>query len=240
MEVVISGFSQVGVYNIGMKILLVEDDEKISASVKKGLELEGMVVDVAFDGEEGLDMALGGEYGVIVLDVMLPKMDGMEVCEEIRKEGVDTPLLILTARSGVEYRVRGLNLGADDYLPKPFAFAELVARVRALGRRSEKFDKNVLQVGELKLDVERLVVSRSGKEIVLSRREFNLLEFLMRNKGMVMSKEQIISKVWPYDTDVLPNTVEVYVGYLRNKVDKSFEGGLIKTVRGFGYKLEED
>lgn len=223
-----------------MKILVVEDEHRIASYVKRGLELKGHVVDVAYDGEEGFDMASSDDYGVIVLDRMLPKIDGVEVCRGLRKERVHTPILMLTAKNMVEDRVEGLEAGADDYLGKPFAFGELLARVKALSRRPKKQTEEVLQVVDLELDGGKLEVKRGGKRIELSRREFSLLEYLMRNKGRVMSSEQIVNQVWPYDSEVLPNTAQVYVGYLRKKIDKAFPKAkpLIRTVKGFGYMLE--
>ena len=223
-----------------MKVLVVEDDKKIALAIKRGLEQEGMVVDVRYDGESGYDLAASGEYEVLVLDLMLPKMDGVTVCRSLREDGVGMPVLMLTAKGRVRDRVTGLNCGADDYLVKPFAFAELVARVRALVRRPQKNQGVVLQVGNLKLDMARLKVERADREIKLTKRELAMLEFLMRNMGQVLTKDQIISRVWEYDSEVLPNTVEVYMKYLREKVDKPFDGpNLLKTVRGFGYKIED-
>jgi len=220
----------------------VEDEHRIANSIKKGLEQESFAVDVAYDGEEGFDLASGEDYDVIILDLMLPKMDGLELCRRLRKEeNVHTPIIILTAKGAVGDKVSGLNLGADDYLPKPFAFVELLARVRALARRPKQVLNPVLVVGNLNLNPQTLEVERSGREIHLSRKEFSLLEFMMRNKGKVLTKDQMISHVWNYDADVLPNTVEVYIGYLRNKVDVPFkrEARMIKTVRGFGYVISD-
>lgn len=224
---------------IVMKVLVVEDEHRIANSIKKGLLQESFVVDLAFDGESGLDLALGEEYDVIVLDLMLPKMDGMEVCKNLRQEGNHAPVLMLTAKGEIEDRVVGLNAGADDYLAKPFAFSELVARIRALSRRPKKTIGSVLELADLSLDTVNLKVTRGGKEIGLSKKEFILLEYMVRHKGKILSKDQITAHVWDYDADILPNTVEVYIGYLRNKIDKPFvKKHLIKTVRGFGYKIE--
>lgn len=224
---------------IVMKVLVVEDEHRIASSIKKGLLQESFVVDLAFDGESGLDLALGEEYDVIVLDLMLPKMDGMEVCKNLRQEGNHAPVLMLTAKGEIEDRVVGLNAGADDYLAKPFAFSELVARIRALSRRPKKTIGSVLELADLSLDTVNLKVTRGGKEIGLSKKEFILLEYMVRHKGKILSKDQITAHVWDYDADILPNTVEVYIGYLRNKIDKPFvKKHLIKTVRGFGYKIE--
>ena len=223
-----------------MKILVVEDEHRIANSIKKGLEQEGCVVDVAYDGETGFDLASTGDYEVIVLDLMLPKMNGIEICEKLREEEkVQTPVLMLTARGELEDKVKGFKAGADDYLVKPFAFVELLARVRALSKRPKNSLGEVLKVGELSLDRGKFEAKRGERKIELSKKEFGLLEYLMRNVGKVMSKDQIINQVWSYEADVLPNTVEVYMGYLRKKIDKKEEKPLLKTKRGFGYKIEE-
>jgi DNA-binding response OmpR family regulator len=217
-----------------MRILVVEDEHKIANSIKRGFEQESWATDVAYDGEEGFDMASSEEYDVIVLDLMLPKMDGMEICRKLRAEENHTPILILTARGELADKVSGLNTGADDYLVKPFAFEELLARVRALSRRPKEGIGTILKVGNLELDVNSFEVKNGNKIIELSRKEFALLEYLMRNAGKVVSKENIIAHVWDYESDILPNTVEVFIGYLRDKIG----GNFIKTVRGFGYKIE--
>ena len=217
-----------------MKILVVEDEHKIANSMKRGFEQENWVTDVAYDGEEGYDLASTEEYDVIVLDLMLPKMDGVEVCKKLRQEEVHTPILMLTAKGEIADRVGGLNNGADDYMVKPFAFEELLARIKALSRRPRKVDSRVLSIDELTLDPDKFEVKFKGRGVDLSRKEFALLEYLMRNAGKVVSKENIIAHVWDYEADILPNTVEVFIGYLRNKVG----GNLIKTIRGFGYKVE--
>lgn len=218
-----------------------EDEERIGEYIKKGLEMKSFSVDLVQDGESGLDMAISEEYEVIILDRMLPELDGMEVCRRLRAEGVETPVLMLTARTQVEDRVEGLECGADDYLGKPFEFGELVARVRALLRRPKINVGVKLQVGSLELNTNNGEVKRAGKKVVLTRKEFALLEFLMRHKGRVFDKEQLTEKVWSFDSDVLPNTAQVYMGYLRNKIDRAFprETPLLHTVRGFGYKMEE-
>lgn len=226
-----------------MKILIVEDEEKIAKSLKKGLEQENYVVDVAFDGEDGYDLASSESYDLIILDLMLPKMDGLTICKKLRDEDkVSSPILMLTARSSVDDRVKGLNLGADDYLPKPFSFEELLARVRALGRRPKKVvSDNIIKVGDLTLNIQTFEVKRANKLIKLSRKEFTLLEYLMENKGKIVSKDTLMENVWEYESDILPNTVEVYIGYLRKKIDGPFKNKstMIHTVRGFGYKLSE-
>ncbi len=224
-----------------MRVLVVEDEYKIANSIKRGLEQENFTVDVVYDGIEGYDMASSEEYDLIILDLMLPGMDGLEICEKLRKEKVFTPILILTAKGSISDKVEGLNKGADDYLVKPFAFEELLARVRALIRRPVEQLGNKLKVEDLELDPVNFQVKRGIKEIVLSRKEFSLLEYLIRNKGRIISKDQIIAHVWNYDSDVLPNTVEVYIGYLRKKIDGAFpkRKPLIQTIRGFGYRIGE-
>ncbi len=217
-----------------MRILVVEDEHKIGSSIKRGLEQEGYAVDLAFDGEEGYDMATSESYSVIVLDLMLPKMDGMTVCKKLRNDGNHTPILILTAKGEITDKVDGLNSGADDYLVKPFAFAELVARIKALSRRPKQDLGTNLKAGELTLDTVNYSVKKRDQEISLSKKEFSLLEYLLRHKGKVVTKEQIMQSVWDYEADILPNTVEVFIGYLRNKIGKE----LIQTIRGFGYKVE--
>ncbi len=217
-----------------MRILVVEDEHKIANSIKRGLEQEGYAVDVAYDGEEGYDLASSESYGVIILDLMLPKMDGISVCKKIRSEENHAPILILTARGELDDKVEGLNSGADDYLVKPFAFAELIARIKALSRRPKEGLGTVLTSDDLTLDTVNFSVKKAGHEIALSKKEFSLLEYLLRHKGKVVSKEQIIQSVWDYEADILPNTVEVFIGYLRNKIGSD----VIKTIRGFGYKIE--
>lgn len=220
-----------------MKILLVEDEHRIAQSIKKGLEQERMAVDVAYDGIEGYDLAIDEEYDLIILDLMLPGMSGLEICNKLRQNKKQSPILILTARGQVEDKVEGLNMGADDYLTKPFAFEELLARIRALVRRPQNIDENILTVDELSMNISSFRVIRDKKEIKLSSKEYSLLEFLMRHPKQILSKEQIMNHVWSYETDILPNTIEVYIRNLRNKIDKGFAYPLIQTVRGFGYKI---
>ena len=220
-----------------MKILLVEDEHRIAQSIKKGLEQERMAVDVAYDGIEGYDLAIDEKYDLIILDLMLPGMSGLEICSKLRQNKKQTPILILTARGQIEDKVDGLNKGADDYLTKPFAFEELLARIRALVRRPQSISKELLIVDDLSMDTNSFEVIRNKKEIKLSSKEYALLEFLMRHPKQILSKEQIMNHVWSYETDILPNTVEVYIRNLRNKIDKGFDYPLIQTVRGFGYKL---
>ncbi|PJE67814.1 DNA-binding response regulator [Candidatus Shapirobacteria bacterium CG10_big_fil_rev_8_21_14_0_10_40_9] len=220
-----------------MRILVIEDEHKIANSIKKGLEQESYAVDVAYDGETGFDLASSEDYDVIVLDLLLPKMDGVKLCRKLRKEeNIHTPILILTAKGELEDKVEGLNSGADDYLVKPFAFSELLARIKALTRRPKQALDNVLSCDDLTLNTLTFEVKRAGRQIKLSRKEFALLEYLMRHQDKTLSKEQITSHVWDYEADILPNTVEVYMGYLRKKLVKP---NLIQTIRGFGYRIGE-
>lgn len=216
---------------------MVEDEHKIANSIKKGLEQESYAVDVAYTGNDGYDLAASESYDLLILDVMLPEVSGVEICQKLRASNVHTPILMLTARGQISDKVEGLNSGADDYLTKPFAFEELLARVKALGRRPKNSTGSVYKVSDLTLNTISYEVFRGGKKINLSSKEFAFLEYLMRNVNQVLSKEQIIEHVWDYDSDVLPNTVEVFIGYLRNKIGKP---DLIKTVRGFGYKIGGD
>ena len=222
-----------------MRILIIEDEHKIAQAIKRGLEQETYAVDLAYDGKRGLEMALSGDYDVIVMDLMLPEIDGLVLCQELRDEKIHTPILMLTAKGSLEDKVIGLNLGADDYLVKPFAFEELLARIKALTRRPQKQRGLVLAIKDLTLNTVTYEVKRDGQQLELSRKEYAVLEYLMRHPGRVLSKDQIINQVWNYDSEVLPNTVEVYIGYLRNKVDKIFKNrpALLQTVRGFGYKI---
>lgn len=222
-----------------MRILLVEDDTAIARSLKEGLEDESYAVDVANDGSEGYRTAAADDYDVIILDIMLPEMNGYEVCRALRNDGNKTPILMLTARDAERDIVEGLDTGADDYLAKPFSFDVLLARIRALLRRPNEKLEEILQVGDLKLDPSSKKVTRASQEISLTAKEYSVLEYLMRNKGKVLSKEQIISHVWDFDADVLPNNVELFIMFLRRKIDKPFKSKLIHTVSGFGYKLEE-
>ena len=222
-----------------MKILVVEDEHLIATSIKKGLEQEKYVVDVAFDGLTGYDLASSGDYDLIILDLMLPKMDGLSVCRRIRQEKNHTPILMLTAKSQLEDKVIGLDSGADDYLTKPFAFEELLAHIRALARRPQSTVNEILSFSDLTFNLSTLEVSRQGKNIKLSGKEYALLECLMRHPRQVLSKDQLIKHVWSYESNILPNTVEVYIRNLRQKIDKNYKVKLIKTVRGFGYKISD-
>lgn len=225
-----------------MKILVVEDEHKIANSIKQGLEQEHYIVDVVYDGTEGFDLASTEEYDLIILDRLLPGMDGMELCKRLREGGKHTPILMLTAKVQVQDKVEGLTLGADDYMTKPFAFEELLARIKALARRPKTVKENKLSVVDLTLDTDSYEVKRGDRQITLSAKEFALLAYLMHHANKTLSKEQIINHVWNYDASILPNTVEVFIGYLRSKIDRPFpkKSKLIHTVRGFGYKIGEE
>lgn len=222
-----------------MRILVVEDEHRIASSIKKGLEQEHYAADVAYNGTDGYDLAASEDYDLIILDLMLPGLDGLEICRQLRKNNIHTPILILTAKSQIEDRVKGLDDGADDYLTKPFSFEELLARVRALSRRPRQSLDPVLTVVDLELDTRSFQVKRHDHAIQLSGKEFALLEYLLRHPHQILKKDQIIAHVWDYESDILPNTVEVYIGNLRKKIDLPFKNlpPLIHTVRGFGYKI---
>jgi len=223
-----------------MHILIVEDEKRLAALLRRVLSEERHVVDVANDGLAGHDLATSGTYDLVILDLMLPGMSGVEICRQMRQVGVETPVLMLTARGAVEDRVAGLKTGADDYLIKPFAMEELLARVEALLRRRAKGLEagQQLQVADLTLDLVRHEARRGESVIELTAKEFALLEYLMRNAGQVLSRTQIIDHVWRYDLDALSNVVDIYIHYLRDKVDRNHQRPLIKTVRGVGYKIE--
>jgi DNA-binding response OmpR family regulator len=225
-----------------VKILIVEDEHKIANLLKQGFEQERFAVDIAYDGTSGYDYASSEPYDVIILDRLLPGMNGLELCKKLRENKNHTPILMLTAKVQVSDRVEGLNSGADDYLTKPFAFEELLARIKALARRPKTTMGNILQVGDLSLNTDTYEIKRGKEKITLSSKEFALLEYLMRHQNKTLTKEQIINHVWSYDANILPNTVEVFIGYLRNKIDRPFKDkkNLIYTVRGFGYKIEGD
>ncbi len=222
-----------------MRILVIEDEHKIANSIKKGLEQELYVTDVTYTGNDGYDLAAGEDYDLIILDILLPGLDGITICKKLRNKQIHTPIILLTARGQIGDKVEGLNAGADDYLVKPFAFEELLARIKALTRRPRKNLGSVLSVSDLTLNTLTYEVKRGNKTIKLSSREFSLLEYLMRHPNQTLTKDQIINHVWNYEADILPNTVEVYIGYLRNKIDRIFPDNppIIKTIRGFGYKI---
>lgn len=222
-----------------MRVLIIEDEHRIANSIKKGLEQERFAVDVAYNGLDGFDLASTESYDVIILDIMLPDKDGFTICKELREKNVQVPILMLTAKGQLQDKVSGLNYGADDYLTKPFAFEELLARLHALMRRPQPVQKSILHAGNLTIDTTLFSVERDGRQIQLSAKEFSLLEYLIRHTNTILTKEQIISHVWDYDADILPNTIEVYIRNLRKKIDNPFPASqpLIHTVRGFGYKI---
>ncbi|MFN8515935.1 MAG: response regulator transcription factor [Thermomicrobiales bacterium] len=223
-----------------MDVLVVEDDPRVARLVERALREAGHRAETSPDGADGLTRAQTGAFDVVVLDVMLPEIDGLTVCRTMRQQGVRTPVLLLTARDAVPDRVRGLDAGADDYLVKPFALEELLARVRALGRRvSDGNAAGTLKIGDLVLDLATHEAWRGGRAIQLTAKEFALLRYLMRHAGRILTKAQITDHVWGYDSDAASNVVEIYVHYLRDKVDRGFARPLIRTVRGFGYMMKE-
>jgi heavy metal response regulator len=223
-----------------MRILVVEDEKKVASFIKKGLEEEHYAVDIAYDGEEGLVLADINEYDLILLDIMLPKLDGMEVLRRIRGNGSGVPILMLTAKDAVEDIVSGLDSGSDDYLTKPFSFAELVARVRALLRRKTKEKTDLLTIDDLILSTSTHRVKRGGREIELTAKEYALLEYFMRNPNRILTRTLITEHVWDYHFDPSTNVVDVYVNYLRKKIDQGFEKKLIHTIRGSGYMIKDE
>jgi len=223
-----------------MKILVVEDEKRVTQFIQKGLKEEGHAVDVAYDGEEGGFLAEVNDYDLIILDLMLPKKNGIAMCREIRERGVVTPVLMLTARDSIEDKVRGLDAGADDYLVKPFAFKELLARVRALLRRRSEVKTPTLKIADLELDPISRRVTRSGKPIRLTTKEYSLLEYMLRNPGRVLSRTLIGEHVWDMNFDPESNVIDVYVSHLRSKVDRGFDLSLIHTLRGQGYLLSDE
>lgn len=225
---------------LNMRLLIVEDEPTIANFIRQGLSEAGYAVDVACNGEEGLDYSLAAEYDVLILDIMLPKLDGIQLLRRLRREGHKTPCLMLTARDTVDSRVEGLDAGADDYLVKPFAFPELLARVRALLRRPPLQTGTILQMADLQMDTARHLVERNGRLIELSPREYAVLEYLMRHPNQVLSRTQIGEHVWNFDFYNESNVVDVYVGYLRRKIDQPGEASLIHTVRGVGYCLRDE
>jgi two-component system OmpR family response regulator len=224
----------------GMRILVVEDELKMANLLRRGLVEEGHAVDVARTGDDAVWMAQAAEYDAIVLDLMLPGIDGIEVCRRIRDDGVWAPVLMLTARDGVEDRVTGLDAGADDYLPKPFSFAELLARLRALARRGAVERPAVLEVGDLRLDPATREAWRADTPIHLSAKEFALLETLMRRPGQVLTRYQLLEHAWDYAYENRSNVIDVYIRYLRDKIDRPFGRDSLETVRGVGYRLRRD
>ncbi len=222
-----------------MQILVVEDEKKVASFIQRGLEEEGFTVDVAYDGEEGVSKATAKSYDLVLMDVMLPKKDGLAAIKDIRAQKITTPVLCLTARDSVDDKVSGLDTGADDYLAKPFAFAELVARCRALIRRGSKDRGAEIFFADLRLDPVAHKVWRGDSEIDLTSKEYALMEYFMRNPNRVLTRTMIAENVWDYTFDSFTNIIDVYVNYLRNKVDRNFDVKLIHTVRGQGYMLKE-
>lgn len=223
-----------------MRILIVEDEKKMASFIERGLREEGYAVDVAYDGEKGWELAFANDYDALILDLMLPKMSGFELCSRVRKAGKKTTILMLTARDSVEDKIKGLDMGADDYLTKPFAFDELLARLRALLRRPRGHEeKTQLKAGNLEMDLIGRRVTVGKEEISLSQKEFSLLEFLIRNRGKVVSRTQIAEHVWDMHFDPMSNTIDVFINFLRKKIDLEREKSRIETVRGAGYRLSE-
>jgi heavy metal response regulator len=220
-----------------MRILVIEDQPKIAGFIKRGLREEGYTVDVAYDGEEGFSLATTQDYDLIILDLMIPKIGGLDLCRQLRAHKITTPILILTVKDRVEDKVAGLDAGADDYLTKPFAFEELLARCRALLRRQKALPPTRLEVGDLVLDLVQHRVSRSGQEINLTPKEFALLEYLMRNEGCVVTRTMIAEHIWDMNFDSFTNVIDVYINRLRNKIDRERDKPIIQTIRGRGYIL---
>ncbi len=221
-----------------MRLLVVEDEQKVASFIQQGLTEEGHAVDLAPDGDMGLAMALDRVHDLIVLDISLPKKDGIDVLKTVRQAGIKTPILLLTVRANIEDKVLGLDAGADDYLTKPFAFEELVARIRALLRRRSDAAPPLLQVADITLDPARRTVTRDGEPIELTPREFTLLDYFMRNPGRVLTRTMIAEHVWDYNFDTSTNVIDVYINYLRKKIDTDREPKLLRTVRGVGYVLQ--
>ncbi|MBN2144761.1 MAG: response regulator transcription factor [Candidatus Aureabacteria bacterium] len=223
-----------------MRILVIEDELKVAGFIKRGLKEEGYAVDIASDGEEGHYYATTNDYDLIILDLMLPKMDGLTLCQELRKDNISIPIIILTAKDTVKDKVTGLDTGADDYLTKPFAFEELQARIRALLRKKNHQASTILQAADLTLNTVTHKAARSGREIPLTTKEYSLLEYLMRNADSVVTRTMISEHVWDINFDTFTNVIDVYINYLRNKIDKGHKKKLIHTLRGRGYILKKD
>ena len=221
-----------------MRILIVEDEKKVAAFIKKGLEEETYAVDIATDGEEGLYLGEQNQYDLIILDLMLPKINGLDILSSLRSQNIETPILLLTAKDSVEDKVEGLNQGADDYLTKPFAFSELLARIRVLLRRGKAESKTILEIADLTLNLVSHKVSRGNEEIELTGKEYSLLEYFMRNQEKVLTRTMIAEHVWDYNFDTFTNVIDVYVNHLRKKIDKNFSTKLLHTLRGVGYVMK--
>ena len=221
-----------------MRILIVEDEKKVAAFIKKGLEEETYAVDIATDGEEGLYLGEQNQYDLIILDLMLPKINGLDILSSLRSQNIETPILLLTAKDSVEDKVEGLNQGADDYLTKPFAFSELLARIRVLLRRGKAESKTILEIADLTLNLVSHKVSRRNEEIELTGKEYSLLEYFMRNQEKVLTRTMIAEHVWDYNFDTFTNVIDVYVNHLRKKIDKNFSTKLLHTLRGVGYVMK--
>ena len=221
-----------------MRILIVEDEKKVAAFIKKGLEEETYAVDIAMDGEEGLHLGEQNQYDLIILDLMLPKINGLEILSILRSKKIETPILLLTAKDSVDDKVEGLNQGADDYLTKPFAFSELLARIRVLLRRGKAETKTTLEIADLPLNLVSHKVNRGNEEIELTGKEYSLLEYFMRNQEKVLTRTMIAEHVWDYNFDTFTNVIDVYVNHLRKKIDKNFSTKLLHTLRGVGYVMK--
>lgn len=221
-----------------MRLLVIEDERKIARTITESLKREKYAVDAAYDGEEGFNLADSQPYDLLIVDRMLPGLEGTEIVKKLRENGKNMPILFLTALSTTEDKTLGLDVGADDYLTKPFAIDELLARVRALLRRPPIQQPDILKIDDLEIDKQQQTVTRAGKIIDLTNKEYALLEYLMQHPNQVLSKETLIDHVWDFDADILPNNVEAYIKNLRQKIDKPFKKQLIKTVRGFGYRIE--
>ena len=223
-----------------MKILIIEDEKNLAEILKKGLEENGFTIDLSFDGEEGLFMAETYPYDAVLLDILLPKVNGLTILNKLRAKEIDVPALMITAKGEVEDRIKGLNIGADDYIAKPFDFSELLARLKSVIRRSKGKPSPVIAIDDLTIDTNSRIVTRAGKEVKLSATEYNLLEYLALNSGRVVSRTELIEHIYDTEFDLDSNIIDVYVNYLRNKIDKGFSKQLIKTIRGAGYILKGD
>lgn len=223
-----------------MRLLIIEDEDKISQFLKEGLQEQGFAIDLALDGEDGHFLATTNDYDLIILDLMIPKLDGIKLCRLLRKDGILSPIIMLTAKHGVKNKVAGLDAGADDYLTKPFAFEELLARIRAQLRKKDNLTSHLLTIGDLSLDLQTHRVKRNDKEIILTTREIALLEYFMRNTGRVLSRTMIIEHVWDIHYKSQTNVIDVFINHLRNKIDKGHQNKLFHTVHGRGYMLNDD